>query len=527
MKCYVQLGKAGDIVSILPCLKADHDEGNTPSILVSKKYAHVVAPLDYCKPEIWSGDMDDLAGAIAYAKSRFSNVALPQMFGRQYIPKRSFPSFQYDQWDRCGRLSQWGLSLSYPAGKSPRTKQGRYILIGDKSESSPFSAIDELVSALELDFSHEIVRLSDIGALELPDLVALYRDADLIFTVDTLHLHLSGAVRTPVIALAADSPSRWQGSAYHPRMALHIRYLDFEAKLPNIIHVSKACVDKKELPKVEAVKTANEYGYNLSLLRVGDKLLKTYRWHPEKSWRTELSLMVGDSETKIKPPQKYELHSIEDGRLFQWKNQVHISCTIARSKTEGLNFDPCIQGYGRLLETGEIVDWVEPQYGKNDWKHNEKNWLFFESGGRLFFSYSTSPDHVVCELENGKVVREYRSPVPPCWYGSPRGGTQPLPYHGGLLRFFHANLPNKKSDHWWNYSLGAMLMEATPPFRITKISSMPILTGNEAFYRSKFWKPKVVIPYGAVERDGGWDVGVGMNDAACGIAHIKPEHLNL
>lgn len=526
-RAYCILGKAGDLVSVLPCFHADFIEtGNKPHVIVATKYATILHGLNYVEPVTWSGDWQDVEGALLSAKRHYREIVVPQMHSESYLPKRMYPSFQLDQWHRCGRLRQWGtLPLVMP--RHEEKIDGKMILLGDSSESSPFPHVEDLHSTLVKEFpQHRIVRLSTVKLPLLADLLALYDAADLIVTIDTIHMHLTGASKTPVIALATDKPGRWHGTAYHPRMAAHIRYGDYELKKPYLIHVARQCVNKSPTPSVEYVETAKP-GYNMSIMRVGDNLWKTYRYHPGASWRTELMLMA-NSEVPIVPPAKYSNFSIEDGRLFMFKGKPHLSCTVARSRMPGMKADPCIQGYGELQSDGRIVNWIEPQIGRNDWTSQEKNWCFFEQAGKLHVSYSLAPIHKVFELDHkGHIRNEYRSESPKCWYGEPRGGTQMLEHGEHWLKFFHANLVNPKSDAHWNYSLGALVMQSAPPFKILHVSKQPILVGNEMFNQSSHWKPKCVLTYGAVKNQSGYGVGVGLNDSRCAIAHVSASQLNL
>jgi len=274
--------------------------------------------------------------------------------------------------------------------------------------------------------------------------------------------------------------------------------------------------------------TNHEYGYNPSIIRHGDNLWTTYRWHPEKSWRTELCLKVGHSEeVPVIVPSCYDQHSHEDARLFIHNDKPHVSLTIARSKTAGLNFDPCVTGYGELSKDGRVTNWFEPKYGKNDWRGTEKNWSFFSTSGRLYFVYRMHPAQVICEVEKNVVRQEFKTAVPVTYYGELRGGTQPFNFDGQWLRFVHAFQKNPRSDQSWQYHVAAVVMEKRPPFRIIKVSQHPILSGDELWQSARHWKPKVRICYGAVEYDNGWLVSVGANDSSCEMWRIKREDLNL
>jgi predicted GH43/DUF377 family glycosyl hydrolase len=534
VSCFIQLGKIGDIVSILPVVESEYIiTGEKPKLLVASEYAHVLQGLDYVEPVIFSGGWGDLSAAVRVAKGQHTAVKVAQTHARDFPIERKHPSFQYDQWARCGALKDWGmLPLNYPSANTTIPKQP-FILLGDKSESSPF-AVENLAQALTNEFpSHQIVRLSNVSVSRLAELVELYDAADLIITIDTAHLHLSQASSTPVIALATDSPGRWRGSAHHPRFALHLRYSDVPHRTKQLFHVAKMAVNKSSKPHLFKQQVAVPCAYNPSVLRVGNKLWKTYRHHPSDSWRTGLTLQIEEGSkvttTAIKLPGVYSYHSHEDSRLFMHNGKPHMSLTIARGSLMGESGSRCVIGYGELKETGVVDNLVIPKYGKNDWSGMEKNWVFWSDGSKLYFTYKLSPEHEVVEFRDGAVRQVYRSPVPNVYYGTPRGGTPPITLDDGThMRFFHALQTNRKSDVWWTYHLGAMITEPHPPFRVLKISQHPIASGDESYSpECPKWKPRVLIPYGAIPTPGGFDVHVGVNDCQCAIIRTKFEHLNL
>lgn len=536
MSAYILLGKNGDILSLCPILHADFIEtGQKPHLIVSEKYSEIPKALDYVETVIYPGEWNDLDGAIRFAKEKFGVFYTPQMHGAGFQPKRSHPSFQLDQWARCGRLDQWGkLPMVLPRTNNPIegfSTTGKFILFADKGESAPFEHADDLASALASQFpSHRLLRLGSLQAPHLLDVLALIDGAALLVSIDTAILHLSAASETPVIALVADKPSRWQGSSFHPRMAAHCRYGDYPIRKTELLNTAQRAVNKSGIPEIQTVVTGKPCGYNLSVLKVGDKSWTTYRWHPDATWRTEMVLVRDGVEYPIVPPAKYAKHSLEDGRLAMFHGKPHISLTVARSHLPGEKCDPCIQAFGQLGDDGKMLSWIEPQVGRNDWTTQEKNWSFFEYNGLLHVIYKHAPELLVYELNAvGKVTKEYRTKSPTCYYGEARGGTQPMPFGDGKwIRFVHCNQHNKKSDVYWNYAISAVIQEAKPPFRILQMSKHPILVGDELYYPGcKRWKPKVLICYGAIEQDGGWLVALGKNDAACVTANIRRENLNL
>jgi hypothetical protein len=244
------LGKSGDILSILPCLHAEFKEtGIKPSLIVSNYYAALPRSIPWLAVEEFDGDFDFLGNALRWAKRRGPVDFIPQIHGIGYPkPKRNHPSFQLDQWDRMGRLHQWGtLPLEIERGRLIALIPSPNILFADHSQSSPFPHAEDLTAALKAEFpGHCVTRLSSVRLPLLTDFLALYDAADLLVTIDTAHLHLSAATKTSVIALATDNPSPWHGSAYHPRMALHVRYKDYELRKSELLWTARKCVAAKK-----------------------------------------------------------------------------------------------------------------------------------------------------------------------------------------------------------------------------------------------------------------------------------------
>lgn len=533
---YLNLGKIGDVLSLLPILHNDFKQGKKPTLIVSKQYASLLDRIDYVTPHIWDGDWQDLQGAIIHAKRNFDRVIVPQIFGKDFPIAKYTPSFQLDQWLRAGRLQDWDkLPLILPRPKNAAAIVKKYvngkpsILYADHSQSSPFSKKDELFKLLHDNFSetHQIIRLSEVRLPHPLDLLALFDAADCLVTVETMMLHLSAASTVPTIALIADSPTRWKGSAWSKRFLAHIRYIDFDNRKDDIVRAVKRAVKKLGIPELRSFKTVHEFAYNPSIAEHENKFLTTYRHHHDpKSWRTELALFDGRDTWKIDVP-KFNDHSLEDMRLFEFNGKLHGSFTIARS---GDGVSPCVTAYGEMVFAGQ--KWVVqnmhiPKYDRNNFDGQQKNWCFWSTGGKLYATYQCVPEHIVLELDGSKVVREYRSKTPGTSYGPIRGGTQPMPYRGQLLRFCHAHQRNDKSDQWWTYHLAAVLMEPQPPFAITKISAFPILTGTEQYFHGwKYWKARILIPYGAIRTNTGWRVSVGVNDSACALVDLKESDLN-
>jgi GT2 family glycosyltransferase len=236
-KTYLQLGKHGDILGVLPILLFEFNRtGQKPALISAQEFAPLVSDIPYLTPVIFDGHWSDLAGAVKFARARFPSVVVLSTFGRDFPIQKRRSSFQLDQWDRAGCLHLWDtlpLVLPRPANAGALAKQHLgekpAILIGDYSQSSPFRFMDELVSLIRETFgtTHRILRLSEIRLPHPLDLLALYDAAKLIVTIDTIHLHLCKASTTPAIALLSDVPTRWHGSAPSNHFRFYCTYGEF------------------------------------------------------------------------------------------------------------------------------------------------------------------------------------------------------------------------------------------------------------------------------------------------------------
>lgn len=159
----------------------------------------------------------------------------------------------------------------------------------------------------------------------------------------------------------------------------------------------------------------------------------------------------------------------------------------------------------------------DPVYGGNgdDLGKNtriEKNWIWFFHDNVPHLIYMTAPHTVVrCSREfvpQQEFVTEAELP----WeYGDPRGGTPPVLVNGEYWSFFHSSTNWRQQSPTRQYHMGAYAFEARPPFRITKITEEPLLSGSP-FNTWGEGKPLVVFPNGSLLRDGVWTVTGGSND---------------
>jgi hypothetical protein len=524
---YIILGKAGDIFSCLPIIQSDHDS----SVIVSEKYSSVLNGVCGINPLVYPGEWEDVAGAIRWAKTRFTKVIPIQTYDRSLAIQHRCPNFQHDQFLRAGRLDDWdALPLVLPRNMEIKSPESPFILVADESESSPFKHRQELVDLLTAKFSstHKIVLASGYNFENIKDFIPIYDSASLIVSVDTAHIHLSLASKTPIAVFSSDIRVRWQGTPHSRRFVFYCRYSQYEERKDEFVRACEDVISKVKKPSLEFVKTEHSNGYNMGLMAYNGRTLLPYRYHPENGkWRTKLAMKDGDKTLPIIFPDELKDHSIEDGKPFLFNRKPCLSYVISTYPSNPIQ---CVVGYGALIEEADcwrIAGHIQPNYGNNNFSGTQKNWVLFERDTKLYAIHGSNPTQLVLHLNGASVVGEMRCEAPKWGYGEIRGGTV-LPYGDNLIRFFHSLTGDRNDPYNFRYHIGALLMESKAPFKTIKVSSRPIISGNEIWTPNcSHYKPNVVFPCGALHDDSGFTVALGINDSRSALLKLKEGDLNL
>lgn len=523
MHAWVQTGKAGDILCLLPALKIRADYSGEPqNLVVSRQYESVVANLDYIRPVPIDLHWQDLRGAIQWAKKRFDSLTVPQLHGDATFKfDRRRPSFVLDMWDRAGHLCDFDQQpLQIPFVRSAGSKS---IFFADYSESSPFFFKEDLAALIQKTFpEHQLVRASGIRLKHLRDFLPIMEQSDLIVSVETSFLHLSAACSKPVIAFVADRPDPWRGTPWQKRFALHCRYKDFESRQDEIVAAMNRAVNKVRIPEPIIMPVERPNAYNMTFA----KGVNISRYH-RGSWQTKLAIEDGSGTQDILFPPECDDVSMEDARAFHFGGKLHIAYTVAKAVDNEFR---CIQAYGPLEKVNGVwmvTKHLVPVVKRNDFSGMHKNWVFFERGSKLYFIFGVNgTTQLVGEVMGEKVVNNYESDAPKWKWGEVRGGAV-APYRNHLLRIFHSRLGSGHKHYDFRYYIGAALMEPEPPFRTVAISGFPILAGNEKYVDAKFWKPSCYLPYGLSVEGDDITVSGGQNDSLSFVLKLKPSDLNL
>jgi predicted GH43/DUF377 family glycosyl hydrolase len=272
------------------------------------------------------------------------------------------------------------------------------------------------------------------------------------------------------------------------------------------------------------------FGYNPSIIRHKGRVLMAYRYHPEETPATALAIAELDEKFNVTSNQTIRaehagFRSVEDPRLFEHNGQLWISYVVS---TWPETPPRCAVRFGRLAEGSAwtIEGATQPAIGKNDGSAMEKNWIFYETAGRLNCVYEVAPtlrrwvlvDKNWSELTPRKGQRPWR-------WGPIHGGTVPIPLgnSGQSISFFHSKLVNEPLPVRWRYYVGARIIQDEETMRISK----PLLIGSEEDNTSGIdrtscthRKPNVVFPGGAIACEGGWILSVGINDCCCALVKI-------
>lgn len=249
-------------------------------------------------------------------------------------------------------------------------------------------------------------------------------------------------------------------------------------------------------------------------LRMGHNGLMAFRLNENLAPEVGYKIFMPGSESE----------HFEDPRCLVHNGKLHISaCNFIvlgphNSRWTGAHQVICNVG----------LDWraterFDPVYGRNGPSLmanvggiHEKNWLWFSCDGVLHMIYAAVPHEVTAwtdtlRFTGEKWVTETQSEIP--WqHGEIRGGTNPVRIGDEFLTFFHSSTPwvGKKRQ----YHMGAYTFEAKPPFRITRITPRPLLSGSPQDY----WlpgKPACIFPCGALLKGKEWLVVGGSNDISC------------
>jgi predicted GH43/DUF377 family glycosyl hydrolase len=215
----------------------------------------------------------------------------------------------------------------------------------------------------------------------------------------------------------------------------------------------------------------------------------------------------------------------EDPRVISTNGALLVSYAIFHLPWTRFHVHQSLATVNERFQANNVIDIA---YAKNAANHlgntgPEKNWCWFWSNDGLRCVYEPEP-HIVLEINQNTVAKEWITPGVKWRYGKARGGTPPVLHDGIYWCFFHSVLEISQRAPRRRYYMGAYSFSAKPPFRVLRWTRKPLLAGSES---DPFGPdaPCCVFPCGAIQKDGEWLVSLGVND--CRNAWIKIPHDDL
>jgi predicted GH43/DUF377 family glycosyl hydrolase len=229
----------------------------------------------------------------------------------------------------------------------------------------------------------------------------------------------------------------------------------------------------------------------------------------------------------IKMQKRWEQEQWEDARAVYHNGRTFISCCDfiwQRGSWTGAHqiMEEVSNDWQSIKRYDPVYGHNEDNLGKNKW--HEKNWLWFIHEGEWHLIYKGNPHTVAKFNDDFELMDEWENPeVELGWeYGEIRGGTPPVRVGSEYWTFFHSSTPWRPP--YRKYHMGVYAFRAEPPFKLTRVSMFPILTGSPDDPSSPT-KPVVVFACGAVLENKKWFVTFGVNDLKCGFIEIPHEQL--
>jgi len=252
---FIQLGRFGDILNILPFLHAEFKaSGERPRLMVASEFASLLDGVSYVEPVIFDGPPHDILKAFEQVKATCDKPIVTQVNGPRDavmpITYGAMPgtatSFQKESWRLAGKLNLWDDMLPLVIDRRDKEREQnmvrslglikkghkpKLILVSLSGISSPFPHKEKLMAELkQFGPAYRVLELPQTH--HIYDLLGLYERAHCLIADDSAPLHLAWACRKlPVFALANDNPSLWHGCSWRPNHVWYCRYSDFENRM--------------------------------------------------------------------------------------------------------------------------------------------------------------------------------------------------------------------------------------------------------------------------------------------------------
>lgn len=221
---FINLGRAGDTLNILPMVRAEAQRLGAPvPVHIAAPYAPILARTTYAQAVPQGNNLNAVRATYLRHRGRYDRLYVPQAYG-DHIATRAHQqdSFAIEQYDRCNMIHLWGAPLILDARRHALERaaieaaggpwpSGRPIILANlagKSGRLPPAVAEAIGLALATGLpGAQIVRLDSLRAACVGDLLGLYELAAALVTIDTATYHLARAV--PALPVVYLHPEGW------------------------------------------------------------------------------------------------------------------------------------------------------------------------------------------------------------------------------------------------------------------------------------------------------------------------------
>lgn len=494
----VQLGRYGDIANALPAVRMiGARTGAKPSVIVSKEFASILDGVKYCDAIPYEGHFSDLRGGIDFAQCKFKDVIVGQVWGKDSPVEQKCSSYNMDNWERLGCLSQW-TDPTPPTFDNRDRKRERLLInshvqINEKplmilslsgGVTSKLEGGDVLSQKVKQAFGDmwRIVDIDTIMAERIYDVIGLMEIADAIVTSDTVWLHLANDVSTPVAAVLSQKGD-WMQTVPRCNCTLMLKDTspssenrlfkwieDRQKSVENRLFIQ---VCEEHFPKPKRVKRAQSTwrsleatyrwkvvyasGYNRDARQIGEKrdlpfIKDVIQYGLDRCSHDDVLVFTND-DTILAPHTPDEINRTLAASVALSSNRSDLNSFVANLPRE-----PHTSHIGRDLMAFK-ASWLRrnidmlPDYliGICDWDIGMAAQIRWLAGEEWSIKTSSTP-MISCELLPGSVFHEKHEPT---WTDDRKGDVSPgLAHNRREVKRWAASagVDISQGITWWNKS---------------------------------------------------------------------------
>lgn len=263
--CFVQLGRYGDLINVMPLWLHCHNTYTKPHVMVSREFAPLLDGISYVTPYVVDLKQDQPDEAIRIANREFAHVVITQVWGQNYQAAKLTESYNMESWRVSGFLHKFSDRTWKPVfdryepalaqaicAKARKTEKPFIVVNVTNGISSPFKHGDAVLKSIHdrFDATHEIIDVSKLRLDRIYDLLGLINMADQVVSIDTSLLHMATATATPLVAIV--NSVEWLGTVPRTELCVCIDYNE-ATKEPGLVTRTMAVLGPR----------GNDFGYKL------------------------------------------------------------------------------------------------------------------------------------------------------------------------------------------------------------------------------------------------------------------------